>query len=382
MYSLNMLSLHKGKNMAFQELLLVWLLSTTLSSGMEDKLTVDLNNHQLKSIPSYYAENITNLILSNNLIEMNKTDIAILQRFSNLTELNLNGNLLTALPGKLFETMSKLKVLLLSNNTIRRVEPKAFSGLVNLTELDLSKNLLESLPEDLLAGVEKLTSLRLQGNKLRTLNITKDQKLLKKVNLEDNLWNCTCSFLNMIKWMIDSDVNISSSVNCTSPKELAGKRIVESSTSCLVKPTPSTEPPLPNTKPSSALDTANTTAVKKTKVPEKNVEPGSSISSAGNTWKFLLGVVVVALTTSMVIVCAVKSPSLYKLLFNYRHQRLREEEDSSVFTTGRYSNFSLDTEQTETAANDLDNGLAEEDEDDGYIEDRYIEAGDYEGTEP
>lgn len=106
----------------------------------------------------------------------------------------------------------------------------------------------------------------------------------------------------------------------------------------------------------------------------------------GNTWKLLVGVVVIALSTSVVIVCAVKSPSWYKLLFNYRHQRLREEGGPNVWATGRYSNFSLETEQTETSARELEEGLdydmQEEEEmedmdEDGFIEDRYIEPGDY-----
>uniref|UniRef100_A0A3P9A3H3 Leucine-rich repeat-containing protein 19 n=1 Tax=Esox lucius TaxID=8010 RepID=A0A3P9A3H3_ESOLU len=371
--------------MAVQELLLVWLASTTLSSGaakVEDLQAVDLSNHDLKSIPSNYTGN-TKLILSNNSINITITDEAILQRYSNLTELHLNGNLLTVLPGKLFKTMSKLEVLLLSNNKIKTVEPKALSGLVNLRELDLSNNLLESFPGDLLAGLEKLSILRLQGNKLQTLNIPTDQCILQKLDVEGNSWNCTCSFLKLIKSMTDSGVNISSHAVCASPEELANKRIVDNSTRCFVEPT-TIEPPPPTTKPSSAPDTTNTAASKKNaKVSDKDVEPGSGRPSVGNTWKFLLGVVVIALTTSMVIVCAVKSPSWYKLLFNYRHQRLREEEDSNVFTTGRYSNFSLDTEQMESTTNDLENGLDKDDEDDGYIEDRYIEDGDYkDSTEP
>lgn len=104
----------------------------------------------------------------------------------------------------------------------------------------------------------------------------------------------------------------------------------------------------------------------------------------GNTWKFLVGVVIFALCTSMVILCAVKSPSWYKLIFNYRHRRLREEEGPRVLTKGRYSNFSLETEQTETSAQELEEGLdgelrddEEVEDDDGFIEDRYIEPGDY-----
>lgn len=102
----------------------------------------------------------------------------------------------------------------------------------------------------------------------------------------------------------------------------------------------------------------------------------------GNTWKFLVGVLVIALSTSILIVCAVKSPSWYKLLFNYRHQRLREDDEPNLFiTAGRYSSYSLDTQQTDTSAYELETGMEEreeeEEDDDGYIEDRYIDTTDY-----
>lgn len=97
-----------------------------------------------------------------------------------------------------------------------------------------------------------------------------------------------------------------------------------------------------------------------------------------NTWKFLTGVTVIILCTSMVIVCAVKSPTWYKMLFDYRHQRLHEAEEPSNFNTGRYSSFSLDTQQTETSAHELDQGLTGPIEDeDGFIEDGYIQPEDY-----
>ncbi|XP_070295044.1 leucine-rich repeat-containing protein 19 isoform X2 [Salvelinus sp. IW2-2015] len=219
--------------------------------------------------------------------------------------------------------MSKLEVLNLSHNNISRVEPKALAGLVNLRELDLSYNRLQSLPLHLLDDLKKLSVLRLGGNTLRDLDISVERNTLKVLDLKENPWNCSCVFLNRIKSITDSKDQIS-------------------------------------------------------------VDRGSGVPVVGNTWKFLLGVIAIALTTSMLLVCAVKSPSWYKLLFNYRHQRLRDEEDADVYTTGRYSTFSLDTEQTETSAHELDHGLDELDnEEDGYIEDRYIETEVYEdNTEP
>uniref|UniRef100_A0A8C3ACM1 Leucine rich repeat containing 19 n=1 Tax=Cyclopterus lumpus TaxID=8103 RepID=A0A8C3ACM1_CYCLU len=90
----------------------------------------------------------------------------------------------------------------------------------------------------------------------------------------------------------------------------------------------------------------------------------------GNSWKFAACVAVLALSTSVLIVCAIKGPSLYKLFHNYRHRRLRQEEEedivSTVFSeTGRYVNHQTFTFKQE-------HGQIEEEEEDGYFEDPYV----------
>ena len=96
----------------------------------------------------------------------------------------------------------------------------------------------------------------------------------------------------------------------------------------------------------------------------------------GNTWKFTACVVVLALFTSMLILCGIKGPSWYKLIHNYRHRRLRQEEGeeeedvvSTVFSeTERYQNhltFTFEQEHEQIEAE-------EEEEEDGYFEDPYI----------
>ncbi|XP_052380708.1 leucine-rich repeat-containing protein 19-like [Oncorhynchus keta] len=406
--------------MAASELLLVWLASTLLTAGVagaedqmvtagvagaedqmvtagvagaEDQLVtagglvVNCSFKTLQFIPSNYSQTITKLILSNNLITLSSADEAALKNYSNLIELHLDGNWLTGLPGKLFEAMSKLEVLNLSHNNISRVEPKALAGLVNLRELDLSYNRLQSLPLHLLDDLKNLSILRLVGNTLRELDISVNS--LKVLDLKGNPWNCSCVFLNRIKSINDSKVQMISNATCASPEDQSGKGILDNGTSCSSgsSSTTTTLPP-PTTQSTTKPTSAETTTLSVSLAVPKNASlvltgvgpvSGSGVPVVGNTWTFLLGVVAIALTTSMLIVCAVKAPSWYKLLFNYRHQRLRDDEDADVYTTGRYSSFSLDTEQTETSAHELDHGLdGLDNEEDGYIEDRYIEPGVYE----
>ncbi|TSL28303.1 Leucine-rich repeat-containing protein 19 [Bagarius yarrelli] len=215
--------------------------------------------------------------------------------------------------------------LILHHNriTMSSSDIRALRNYSSLRELDLSYNLITQLPDGAFSALSSLETLRLTGNGLQTIrNQTfTDLKKLRTLDLGLNPWDCTQELVALVKWMNDVKLRTDTSTEA----ERTGQK-----------------------------------------------------SGVTNTWKFLTGVIVIILCTSMFIVCAVKSPIWHKMLFDYRHQRLREAEDPAIFNTGRYSNFSLDTEQTETSAQELDQGLTEPPEDeDGFIEDGYIQPEDY-----
>lgn len=58
-----------------------------------------------------------------------------------------------------------------------------------------------------------------------------------------------------------------------------------------------------------------------------------------------------ALSTAMLIVCAVKCPTWYKMFFSYQHQQLQEEDLETLENMGKFT-----------------------DDEDGFIEDRYIDS--------
>ncbi|XP_041915840.1 leucine-rich repeat-containing protein 19-like [Alosa sapidissima] len=343
-------------------------------------------NKTLKNIAEEYIPlNVTKLIISHlGLISLDSSDMEFLSKFKNLTELDLSSNVISVLPDTLLPSLPALRALNLSHNNLSALEHTALSG--SLTELDLSHNHIVSLP--LFGKLPSLERLHLQGNRLNTL--TKETfaalEKLQLLALEDNPWNCSCEFVDLVKLINSTGLLTSTQATCATPP---GKSILDDSL-CVTE----------SSKTSSTIVTTlrNILTSTQSSIPSKssndslsskdfNVGEGTNSSGGlpvvGNTWKFLVGVVVIALITSVVIVCAVKSPSWYKLIFNYRHQRLREEEWSHVSVTGRYSNFSLETEQTETSAHELDEGLdcempdEEMEDEDGFIEDRYIEPGDY-----
>uniref|UniRef100_A0A671M5X9 Leucine rich repeat containing 19 n=1 Tax=Sinocyclocheilus anshuiensis TaxID=1608454 RepID=A0A671M5X9_9TELE len=270
------------------------------------------------------------------------------QTFTICVQVDMGNSSLTEIPE---DTPTNITRWILSNNSLvmSASDINTLQKYRRITVLDLSYNLIQMLPPRAFDKLTNLEILKLRGNSLQTLdiNIFKGLTKLRSLDLKDNPWNCSCSLTSLIKELNDSGVLIGENecLSCFLFSDTVYK---------------STPAPAPTTEPNNSSHVNGSSKGKHTR---------------SHSWKFLLGVVALTLSTSMLIVCAVKSPSWYKLLFNYRHQRLREDVEHNVFNTGRFSNFSLDTEQTDTSAQELDTGLSLQpfEDDDGFIEDGYID---------
>ncbi len=140
--------------------------------------------------------------LQGNITELKPGDF---DGLTNLTDLHLNGNELTALPENIINQLTNLKDLSLNSNELTSLPDGVFDQLINLTELSLSSNELTSLPDGVFDQLTNLTVLGLNGNEFSSLpaglfdNLTSLIRLYLNSNqlsslpdgLFDNLTNLT-----------------------------------------------------------------------------------------------------------------------------------------------------------------------------------------------
>uniref|UniRef100_A0A8C1NG83 Uncharacterized protein n=1 Tax=Cyprinus carpio TaxID=7962 RepID=A0A8C1NG83_CYPCA len=230
-----------------------------------------MSNTSLTEIPEDTPTNITGWILSNKSLVMSASDINTLQKYLRIKMLDLSYNLIQTLP------------------------PGAFDKLINLEILTLRANSLQTLDKDIFKGVRNLKSLDLKDN---PLNSTTVKTSLEKSTATTLNTRSTSTTGHTVEPSNSSHVNSSSK----------GKHTRSNTPDCTLQ----------------SMCFSSGLMARDGETP-----------TGSHSWKFLLGVVALTLSTSMLIVCA-----------------------HSVLDTG----LSLQPF---------------EDEDDGFIEDGYIEPGNY-----
>lgn len=96
----------------------------------------------------------------------------------------------------------------------------------------------------------------------------------------------------------------------------------------------------------------------------------------GKSWTFLAGVLGFVIGTTLLIFTAVQCPAWYHYLISYRHRRL-EENDSEMFEQEFSADMSPSPSVQSTTSEEpiviFKKVHACGDEDDGFIEDKYID---------
>ncbi|XP_070560113.1 toll-like receptor 6 [Ptychodera flava] len=109
-------------------------------------------------------------------------------------------------PWRIFTKLSKLKVLKLKGNHIEKIPPDIFANCTHLTHLDLSLNTIASLDSIPCKGLHNLETLELQQNAIATIESKFFEQLpkLKKLYLNGNKYNCSCSFKSTDEFLTSS----------------------------------------------------------------------------------------------------------------------------------------------------------------------------------
>ncbi|PSN41397.1 hypothetical protein C0J52_25740 [Blattella germanica] len=163
---------------------------------------------------------------------------------TNLVELDLSENLLTAVPTETFTDYTNLMRLTLSGNPIRVLKTGAFQHLPYLTTLELSNCEIEMIEDKAFTGLPKLEWLKLDSNRLNNIRGTHIlPESLRGIDLYKNPWQCDCRLLEFRSWLINSNVPQTIEPICDNPhrlKNIPVKSLELGDLACLPDVTPTT----------------------------------------------------------------------------------------------------------------------------------------------
>uniref|UniRef100_A0A3Q1EWL0 Ig-like domain-containing protein n=1 Tax=Acanthochromis polyacanthus TaxID=80966 RepID=A0A3Q1EWL0_9TELE len=183
---------------------------STLPSDLPSYATrLDLSHNALTALRvdwiSQPFDRLATLVLSKNSIsriEVNTFNVTL-----HLLHLDLSSNQLTVLNSSIFTGLRELKELLLFGNRIVQINPGAFSDLHSLQKLYLSTNRLTAFPLGLYeepGGPRNLTFLDLSSNKLSKVPVQSLLLITRHggIYLQENPLVCDCALLALLEyWM-------------------------------------------------------------------------------------------------------------------------------------------------------------------------------------
>ncbi|NXT48434.1 LRC19 protein, partial [Pluvianellus socialis] len=362
--------------------LVIWAVTLLLNPVTADcnitsqTVTCEESGKNLTNIPNKLFQNVTKLSLKNNKIMLNDIDKEILQSFINLTELYLNGNVITVLYNNIFCNLTKLVILDISNNRISTVHKATFAGLNQLSVLNLSCNVITQLDSDTFTSLKSLTVLNLQYNLLKSFHV-KSFKLIEII-LARNPWTCSCKLLDLQIQLNAPTVTMANENNtiCTfsnTTEKFSIKMAGTQPSDCTIE-----QASLQNTVTS---DTTLKSSALLTALTPNNITGNNGTHAdlplLGKSWTFLAGVLGFVLSTTLLIFSAIKCPTWYRYLISYSHRRL-EENDSEMFE----QEFSADMSSSPTVSSTsneepiviFEKIHAFVPGEDGFIEDKYIDS--------
>ncbi|XP_053549585.1 type III endosome membrane protein TEMP [Bombina bombina] len=297
----------------------------------------DCSNKSLHHIPDSLPRDIHSLDLSHNSIQISQP---FPESFPQLLSLNLSNNALNYLSDGSFQNLPQLQTLDLSSCSISNLYHNAFKGLGNLQTLILRNNSFRTIN---LEGLTSLTYLDLRQTPL----ISDHSQKLKRNNLFQLFSNrryCGCSsgeFLQKEEQQVPG-------LFCLCPVLLRGKdpeiHIFWVSKSEVSRRF------IRDVKENSSNDTFN----------NLTSSAPSTAGSNGRSWPYLVGFVLIAICVSILIAVVAKCNLFHQYFRSYRHRPL-PDSDWMNQSQGELPGVPLPPAEDE----------------DGFIEDNYIQPSDH-----
>uniref|UniRef100_W5MH22 Si:ch73-185c24.2 n=1 Tax=Lepisosteus oculatus TaxID=7918 RepID=W5MH22_LEPOC len=313
---------------------------------------------RLTQIPPEIWDNVTVLDLSGNFLDLTETrNQKQLERFQSLVFLNLTGNYLPLLERKTFNSLQNLQVLDLSSCHIKQIKAGAFQGFPKLKSLLLRNNKLWGSLTTAIQDLTVLSFLDLHGNRLDKPQPS-SLEWLKGVGNRMKYTTPPGEVARENYWR-QPWINITQQIKTEDflshiPLYLCAFSTLSAINDLLI---------------SSFLGNCAET-LNALFIPAASKDDGKS----GNSWQYLIAVLVTAISLSVFIALVVKCKLCHDYLASYRHTLLSETDTASR----------CDTESLEAGLagrGPQSSASCELEDDDGFIEDNYIQASERERAE-